>query len=89
LHSGGSYFPTSHKKNVHADDVFLKKLKLSGREMEVIKLVKQGLTTKEIADQLSISFYTAETHRKNIKLKIGIEGEAAFLRFVYSTDLET
>jgi DNA-binding NarL/FixJ family response regulator len=89
VHAGGTYFPTTTKKNVHTDDLFLKRLKLSSREMEVIRLVKTGLTTKEIADQLNISFYTAETHRKNIKLKIGIEGEAAFLRFVYSTDLET
>lgn len=88
IHSGQTYFPASVKQNVHKDDMFLKKLKLSGREMEVIRLVKEGLTTKEIADRLNISFYTAETHRKNIKLKIGIEGEAAFLKFVYSADLE-
>lgn len=88
VHAGELYFPSSAKKNIHTDDLFLKKLKLSNREMEVIRLVKTGLTTKEIADKLNISFYTAETHRKNIKLKIGVEGEAAFLRFVYSTDLE-
>lgn len=40
-----------------------------------IRLVKNGLTTKEIADQLNISFYTAETHRKNIKLKIGVKAK--------------
>jgi DNA-binding NarL/FixJ family response regulator len=88
VHSGETHFPRTTKKNIHTDDLFLKKLKLSTREMEVIRLVKTGLTTKEIADQLNISFYTAETHRKNIKLKIGIEGEAAFLKFVYSVDLE-
>lgn len=88
VYSGTTYFPATSKKNIHTDDAFLKKLKLSNREMEVIRLVKTGLTTKEIADKLNISFYTAETHRKNIKLKIGVEGEAAFLRFIYSTDLE-
>lgn len=88
IHSGGMYFPNTGKKNTHADDLFLKTLKLSSREVEVIRLVKEGLTTKEIADRLNISFYTAETHRKNIKLKIGIEGEAAFLKFVYSANLD-
>ncbi len=88
VHEGATHFPVSHKKNIHADDLFLKKLKLSAREMDVIRLVKEGLTTKEIANRLNISFYTAETHRKNIKLKIGVEGEAAFLRFVYGNDLE-
>lgn len=88
VHSGATYFPATHKKNIHTNDIFLKKLKLSARELEVIRLVKEGLTTKEIADRLFISFYTAETHRKNIKMKIGVEGEAAFLRFIYSADLE-
>ncbi len=88
VHSGEYHFPVTRKNNVHSQDLFLKKLKLSVRELEVIKLVKEGLTTKQIADRLSISFYTAETHRKNIKLKIGVEGEAAFLKFIYSADLE-
>ena len=88
VHSGATHFPVTRKKNVHADDLFLKKLKLSSREMDVIRLVKEGLKTKEIADQLNISFFTVETHRKNIKLKIGVEGEAAFMQFVYNIDLE-
>jgi DNA-binding NarL/FixJ family response regulator len=89
IYAGETYFPGSKRNNTHKDDLFLKKLKLSTRELEVVRLVKEGLTTKEIADRLHISFYTAETHRKNIKLKVGIEGEAAFLRFVYSADLES
>ena len=88
VHNGATHFPSTAKKNVHTDDNFLKKLKLSNREKEVAQLVKSGLTSKEIADQLNISFYTAETHRKNIKLKIGVEGEAAFLRFVYNSDFD-
>lgn len=85
-HNGGQHFPqVTSRAGTHADDVFLKKLKLSSREVEVIKLVKAGLKTKEIADKLNISFYTAETHRKNIKMKAGIEGEAAFLHFVFNT----
>lgn len=88
VHGGDLHFPATYTKSNHADDLFLKKLKLSTREIEVIKLVKAGLKTKEIAEKLNISFYTAETHRKNIKLKIGVEGEAAFLRFIYSSELE-
>jgi len=83
--SGGQHFPqVTSSQGAHADDLFLKKLKLSTREIEVLKLVKAGLKTKEIAEKLNISFYTAETHRKNIKVKIGIEGEAAFMHFVYN-----
>jgi DNA-binding NarL/FixJ family response regulator len=89
VHAGNLHFPATYSTSNHADDLFLKKLKLSSREIEVVKLVKAGLKTKEIAEKLNISFYTAETHRKNIKTKIGVEGEAAFLRFIYSTDLGT
>jgi DNA-binding NarL/FixJ family response regulator len=88
VNAGLQHFPLTTKKSNHSEDMFLKRLKLSDREVEVIRLVKAGLKTKEIADKLNISFYTAETHRKNIKLKIGIEGEAAFLKFIYSNDFE-
>ncbi len=52
--------PEGEAKSTHANDTFLKKLKLSNREMEVIRLIKAGLKTKEIAEKLNISFYTAE-----------------------------
>ena len=51
--------------------------------MEVIQLIKKGMTTREIASKLKISYYTAETHRKNIKLKAGLKGEADFIKFIY------
>jgi DNA-binding NarL/FixJ family response regulator len=60
----------------------LKNLKLSNRELEVIQLIKEGMKTKEIAERLNISFYTAETHRKNIRLKIGLKGDTEFLKFI-------
>jgi DNA-binding NarL/FixJ family response regulator len=83
VHAGQHYFPPTHSKSDHSGDDFIKKLKISNREMEVINLIKTGLTTKEIADKLNLSFYTVETHRKNIKLKAGIKGESDFLRFIY------
>jgi DNA-binding NarL/FixJ family response regulator len=83
VHAGGLHFPKSNPKSNHADDLFLKKLKLTPREKEVIAWIKRGMTTKEIAQKLDLSYYTVETHRKNIKVKIGIEGEAGFLKFVY------
>lgn len=83
VHAGEFYFSETETKTVHADDSFLKKLKLSSRELEVIELIKEGLTTKGIADKLNISYYTAETHRKNIKLKVGVKGEADFIKFIY------
>jgi two-component system nitrate/nitrite response regulator NarL len=83
VYAGQHYFPSYHSKSNHSADDFLKTLKISNREMEVINLIKSGLTTKEIADKLKLSFYTVETHRKNIKLKAGLKGESDFLRFIY------
>ena len=46
---------------------------LSDRESEVLVLVAQGCSSKEIADRLCISVHTVNTHRKNITRKTGIK----------------
>ncbi len=46
---------------------------LSEREIEVLKHLALGLSSKEIADKLNISTNTATTHRKNISQKTGIK----------------
>ena len=49
---------------------------LSDRESEVLLLVAQGCSSKEIADKLHISIHTVNTHRKNITHKTGIKSVA-------------
>ncbi len=49
---------------------------LSPREIEVTKLLVEGLINKEIADRLDISLTTVITHRKNIFEKLGIRSIA-------------
>lgn len=44
---------------------------LSSREAEIVQLIADGLTNKEIADRLYISIHTIRTHRKNIIKKLG------------------
>lgn len=46
---------------------------LTSREIDILKLVGAGLSTKEIADKLNISTFTVSTHRKNINTKLNIE----------------
>lgn len=46
---------------------------LSGREIEVLRLVASGMINKQIADTLNISINTVLTHRKNITAKLGIK----------------
>ncbi len=50
---------------------------LSEREKEIVCLVVQGLTNKEIADRLFLSFRTITTYRKNISTKLNIHSTAA------------
>jgi len=49
---------------------------LSDREQEVLELVAQGLSSKEIAERLSIAVNTVNTHRKSITRKTGIKSVA-------------
>ena len=54
---------------------------LSTREREVLHLVAEGLTSKEIARRLSISVKTAENHRGRLLAKLGLHNSAELVRF--------
>ena len=54
--------------------------KLSEREMEVLHLVSEGKTTKEIADQLFVSTRTVETHRVNMMKKLRVQNTAELIK---------
>jgi DNA-binding NarL/FixJ family response regulator len=52
---------------------------LSNRELQIYRLVGQGVSTKEIARQLCVSAKTVESHRANIKQKLGVDTAAALV----------
>lgn len=54
---------------------------LSEREREIVRWVAHGLSNKEIADKLSLSFHTITTHRRNISEKLNIHSTAALTIF--------
>ena len=54
---------------------------LSAREREVLQLVAEGKTTKEVATLLGISTSTAESHRTNIMEKLDIHDTAGLVRY--------
>ena len=54
---------------------------LSEREREVLQLVAEGRTSKEIADVLSISPATVETHRTHVLQKLGLRNTAEVVRY--------
>jgi DNA-binding NarL/FixJ family response regulator len=54
---------------------------LSGREREVLQLLAEGLATKEIADRLTLSAKTVESHRKSLMDKLGIHSIAELTKY--------
>jgi len=54
---------------------------LSGREREVLQLLAEGKSTKEIASMLSVSVKTIETHRKQIMDKLHIRSIAELTKY--------
>ena len=68
-------------------DAFRMKYKLSKRESEIIHLIKEGLLNKEIAEILSLSIATVETHRKNIHLKLNVNSRVALINKIHEMNL--
>jgi DNA-binding NarL/FixJ family response regulator len=54
---------------------------LTVSEMEIVRLISEGLTTKEIAARKYISFHTVITHRKNIFRKLGISSVSELIMY--------
>jgi DNA-binding NarL/FixJ family response regulator len=54
---------------------------LTMREQEVLQHIANGESNKQIARELDLSVRTVETHRLNIKRKLGIEGQAELIKF--------
>jgi len=54
---------------------------LTDREREMLKLVAEGYTAREIADMLVISLRTVETHKTNLMKKLNIRNKADLIRF--------
>lgn len=60
---------------------------LTERELEVLQLIVDGQTSREIADSLTISPNTVERHRQNIMSKLGLHNRAELVRYAISKGL--
>ncbi|MDJ0784061.1 MAG: response regulator transcription factor [Desulfosarcinaceae bacterium] len=54
---------------------------LTNREREVVQLIAEGLTTRQISNQLHISVKTVETHRKHIMEKLDLQGVVEITKY--------
>ena len=58
--------------------------RLTTRERQVLQLVAEGYSARNIASRLSISVRTAEAHRANVMEKLGIDNQAGLIRYALS-----
>ncbi len=83
-HSGKYHFPEEKEvpeTQTYFTDEFLKKHHLTKREIEIIKLVCQELSSKEIGEKLFIAEFTVTTHRRNILSKLNLKNTPALINF--------
>lgn len=57
-------------------------VKLTNREIEIVKLIAEGLTSGEVANKLFISQRTVETHRANLMKKLGVKNAIELVKRV-------
>jgi DNA-binding NarL/FixJ family response regulator len=64
-------------------------VELSRREREILQLIAEGKSTKEIASMLNVSVKTVETHRQHVMQKIGAHNIAALTKYAIREGLTT
>jgi hypothetical protein len=75
-------------KQVLVDDELPDISKLTEREIDVLKLIKDGLSSKEIAAKIFLSYRTVEVHRSNILKKMNLKNTASLLKFIHNSSLD-
>jgi DNA-binding NarL/FixJ family response regulator len=90
VYGGERYFNDAIKKLIFEDFYTVEKMKrskrmlsnqLTQREAEVLALVATGKSNREVADGLSISVKTVETHKTHILMKLGLNNNKELIRY--------
>lgn len=91
--SGGIYFSPKAMETLMSgsEEIDISGLKksqnLSEREREILVLIAEGLSTREVADKLYIAIRTVETHRKSILEKLEVKNVAGMVRIAVQEGL--
>jgi DNA-binding NarL/FixJ family response regulator len=88
----GQILETIQRASINVNDIDFdsfscEAIVLSERENEIIKLIAEGLTNAQIAEQLFLSNHTINTHRKNIMAKLGVKNTAGIVMYAVKTNL--
>ncbi|MCF8247792.1 MAG: response regulator transcription factor [Saprospiraceae bacterium] len=90
--AGEKYFSEKLKNRLQSkqhqfSDDFQRKISLTDRETEILRLIVESYTNKEIGDKLFISEFTVQTHRRNLKRKLKAEHTADLVRFAFENGI--
>lgn len=87
VHATGAYLPPeiasrvvtalAESQDAHATNSIL----LTEREIQIVRLIAEGLSSRQIAERLSISVKTVDTHRSNIMEKLGVRNSAELIKY--------
>jgi DNA-binding NarL/FixJ family response regulator len=80
VHVSGALASTMLRRMTTTADAVTGRAELSPREIEVLRLVAGGKSTREIADALNRSVKTIETHKQALKTKLGADSPARLVR---------
>lgn len=79
--------PIAAADSLPADRRFARDYHLTQRELEVLKLIGQALSNKEISERIFISDQTASVHRKNIMRKLKVNSTGALIKIAFENGL--
>jgi len=83
--SGKQYY--DRLSTFNSDEEEVTQYKLSDRELDVIRLMAEGLTSSEIAEKLFLSDHTIKTHRKNILKKLNVSNSSQAVQYALKNEL--
>jgi len=89
VHKGDTYFDANINTNIlNSESSNKTKGVLTKRQIEILELIAQGKTSREIADTLFIGIHTVDTHRKNMARILGLRGKGELLRYALEKKYE-
>ncbi len=87
IHEGGNYYNKDISNKLINSYLNKEKQSLTPRETEIVGLVCEGITNKEIADKLSISVRTVDCHKNNILQKLDLRSTVDLVKYAIKHQL--
>lgn len=81
VYKGDNYYDANINVKTNSNSNSKKKGILTKRQVEILALIAQGKTSREIADELFIGVHTVDTHRKNMIRILGLHGKGELMRY--------